>query len=81
MESSENKNRENYGDTDQGNKLDTTNKTQDENVVEGNKDFVFWISLSDVNNDNNQESHTPKTNLNKNAEDTAFSGNHFAYSF
>jgi len=67
MEPADDKNRENNADSDQGNKLDTTNKTQDENI------------LDDVNNDNNQDSQTPKNKFNKNAEETSYSVKASAY--
>jgi len=41
MEFAADNNRENNADSDQGNKLDTTNKTQDENVLDGNKFDYF----------------------------------------
>jgi len=68
-------NKEAEGEYTPANKLDTTNKTNDDNLPEGNPLFYLLFIPEDGTNENNQnESPVPKAKyVSKNTEDSQHS--------
>ena len=59
------------------NNLDTTNKTQEDDLLDGNLIVIYRekINKLDGNNDNQNDLPSPKNKNNRPSEDASYSGN------